>query len=457
MEDTIAAISTPYGEGGIGIIRISGEESLNILKKIFRRPGQNQKIMDHMLTYGHILDSSNDKIVDEVLAVYMKEPKTYTGEDIVEINCHGGIVPLRKTLELVYKSGARPAERGEFTQRAFLNGRLDLSQAEAVIDLIKAKADSSFDVAIKQLGGSLSDKITEIRAGLMDVLVDLTVNIDYPDEDIEILTYDKLEKSLETAQNELNKLIDSADTGRIISEGLRISIIGKPNVGKSSIMNSLLRESRAIVTDIPGTTRDIIEERMSISGIPVVLTDTAGIRETDDKIESIGIEKSKQAFNNADLVFFVLDGGRKFDSEDEEILRHIDMSKTIVILNKTDLELRIDEKYIEEITGEAKIIKTSVATGSGINEIEEAVRELVYGGKVSQSESVMVTNARHKNLLLKARKSVNIAIDMVEIKQPFELIEMEVHESFDMLGEIIGETVTDDVLNEVFSRFCLGK
>lgn len=459
MEDTIAAIATPPGEGGIGIIRISGENALDILKKIF--VPVNKQYLDkpesRKMVYGNIVDHSSEKIIDEVLCVYMKGPKTYTVEDVVEINCHGGMVPLRKTLELVLRNGARSAEPGEFTKRAFLNGRLDLSQAEAVIDLIKAKTDKTFDVAMNQLEGKFSKGIKDIRKKLVDVLVNVTVNIDYPDEDIEELTYENLENNLIDIKEDISKLIASSETGKIIQEGLKVSIIGKPNVGKSSLMNSLLNESRAIVTEIPGTTRDTIEEYLSIRGIPVLLTDTAGIRETNDIIEKIGIEKSKQSFNEADLVIFIIDGSRKLSDEDYEIIKYIDERKTIVVLNKLDLEQVISKADIEVLLPKAKIIETSMHSQQGIEKVEEEIEKMVYGGKVNQSDSIMVTNVRHKDILIKAEQSLSDAINMTLQKEALEFIEIDVNSAYESLGEIIGETVQEDIINEVFARFCLGK
>ena len=459
MDETIAAIATPPGEGGIGIIRISGEDSLDILKKIF--VPANKKYLENpesrKMVYGNIVDPSTGKIVDEVLCVYMKGPKTYTVEDVVEINCHGGMVPLRKTLELVLNYGARSAERGEFTKRAFLNGRLDLSQAEAVIDLIRAKTDKTFDVAMTQLEGVFSKNIKKIRKKLVDVLVNIAVNIDYPDEDIEELTYENLENSLDDIKKDVSKLIDSSDTGRIIQEGLKVSIIGKPNVGKSSLMNNLLNEARAIVTEIPGTTRDTIEEHLSIRGIPVILTDTAGIRETSDVIEKIGIEKSKQSFNEADLVIFIIDGSRALSEEDNEIIKYIDEKKTIVVLNKVDLESVIRKEDLRKLLPSVRIIETSMQSQQGIDAVEEEIETMVYGGKVSRNDNVMVTNARHKNILVQADKSLSDAIHMTKLKEALDFIEIDVKSAYESLGEIIGETVQDDIINEVFSRFCLGK
>lgn len=454
MEDTIAAISTAYGEGGIGIIRISGSDSLNILEKIFSHG--KSPIVDRMMTYGHIVDLNN-KIIDEVLCVYMKGPKTYTTEDIVEINCHGSIVSLRNVLELVISNGAKMAEPGEFTKRAFLNGRLDLTQAEAVIDLIKAKSDATFDVALEQLDGSFSKKIKKIRKLLLDVLVDITVNIDYPDEDIELIVYEKLDNELEKVENLIFNLLKSADTGRMIREGLKVSIIGKPNVGKSSLLNSLLKEARAIVTEIPGTTRDIIEEYISVKGIPVILTDTAGIRDTEDLIEKIGIEKSKDAFNKADLIIFMIDLSRKLDKEDYDIINLIDEKEAIILLNKADLEVKVDLNELKNLLPYAKFIETSLINDKGIEEIENAIIKLVYGGKVKQESSALITNVRHENILKEARLSISDALNMVKLGEALDFIEVDVNNCYSLLGEIIGETVKEDIINEVFSRFCLGK
>ncbi len=457
MEDTIAAVATAYGEGGIGIIRISGENSFDILKEVFDPAADNKEITSRKMTYGKIIDKDADQIIDEVLAVYMKGPKTYTAEDVVEINCHGSMVSLRKTLALVLRKGARLAEPGEFTKRAFLNGRLDLSQAEAVIDVIKAKTDKSFDVALSQLEGTLSTKISDIRAKLLDLLVDITVNIDYPDEDIEEITYENLSKNISLIGEMIEKLLATASTGRMIREGIRVAIVGKPNVGKSSLMNGLLRETRAIVTEVPGTTRDTIEEAISIRNIPVYLVDTAGIRETDDMVEKIGIEKSKEAFNNADFVIFILDGSTPLSQEDREIADYLKTRKSLVLINKTDLTQAFTHDDVKELIPDAKIIETSFIMGEGINEIEEFIEEMVYGGEIAQSESLMVNNVRHIELLNKGRDSLRDALNMTEMREALDFIEIDVKNAYEFLGEIIGETVSDDIIDEVFARFCLGK
>lgn len=478
MEDTIAAVATAYGEGGIGIIRISGENALEVLNKVFvpmkktKRKSEdgfmpeavdmtlNTPIVNRRLTYGHIVDYNTDKVIDEVLAVYMKAPYTYTTEDVVEINCHGSIVSLRKVLELVLKSGARMAEPGEFTKRAFLNGRLDLTQAEAVIDLIKAKSDKTFDVALEQLDGSLSARIREIRALLMDELVNITVNLDYPDEDIEVIVYEKLSDNLSQIGDMIQKLIDSADTGRIIKEGFKIAIVGKPNVGKSSLMNALLKETRAIVTDIPGTTRDTIVEDINIKGIPVKLIDTAGIHETEDTVEKIGIEKSKESFNQADLVVLIIDGSQGITGEDMNIIETVENRKALVLINKIDLGMVMYDSDIEKLKDKmpnAVFIKTAVKDSKGLEEIEDEIERLVYNGEIKQSGSIFVTNVRHSNLLVSAKSSLDDAINMVHLGEALEFIEIDVKRCWELLGEIIGETVGDSIIDEVFARFCLGK
>ena len=456
MDDTIAAVATAYGEGGIGIIRISGENSLDILKQVFA-PAGNGEIVSRRMTYGKVIDRDNEQIIDEVLAVYMKGPKTYTAEDVVEINCHGSIVSLRKTLALVLRKGARLAEPGEFTKRAFLNGRLDLSQAEAVIDVIKAKTDKSFDVALSQLEGGLSARVAEIRKELLDLLVDITVNIDYPDEDIEEITYDKLEKNISQIGEMIEKLLSTASSGRMIREGIRVAIVGKPNVGKSSLMNGLLRETRAIVTEIPGTTRDTIEEAISIRNIPVYLVDTAGIRETTDKVEKLGIEKSKEAFNNADFVIFILDGSEELSAEDREIAEYLEGRNCLVLINKRDLERTLDVEEVRHLLPQAEIIETALLKGEGIEEIEDSIEKLVYGGEITQHQSLMVNNVRHVELLEKGRDSMNDALSMTKRKEALDFIEIDVKSAYENLGEIIGETVSDDIIDEVFARFCLGK
>lgn len=455
-EDTIAAISTAFGEGGIGIVRMSGEEAGRIFSEIFV-PASGKEIVSRMLTYGSIKDPDTGEVIDEVLAVFMPAPHTYTTEDVVEIDCHGSVVSLRRILELCYKMGARPAERGEFTKRAFLGGRIDLSQAEAVIDVIRAKTDLGFDVAMKQLDGSFSEKIREIMNDILDILVDIAVNIDYPDEDIEVLVYEKMEKALADAKEKVDALAASQDTGRLIKEGLKVSIIGKPNVGKSSLMNALLGESRAIVTSVPGTTRDTIEESYDLRGIPLRITDTAGIRDASDEIERIGIEKSKDSFNRADLVIFMIDASRDLDEEDEEIMSVIAGKKLLILLNKQDLGTVVSREKIEKRFPGCVICETSLGHGADAGAVEDAVYEMVMQGDVKQSESLVVTNARHADLLRRASSQLGDAIAMTRLSEPLEVIEIDIDQSRQYLGEIIGEEATGDIIDEVFARFCLGK
>lgn len=454
MNDTISAISTAYGEGGIGIVRMSGSRSYEILSDIF---DNIDKVENRKLTYGHIRDPRDGRTVDEVLVAYMKAPHTYTGEDVVEINCHGSMVALRKILDVTLKEGASLAEKGEFTKRAFLNGKIDLSQAEAVIDLIKASSSSGYDVALSQLDGSFGKNISEIRQKLVDILVDITVNIDYPDEDIEEIVYENLRENIFKIKEDIDYLISTSDTGRILKDGIKIAIIGKPNVGKSSLMNRLLMENRAIVTDIPGTTRDVIQENMMIRNIPVILIDTAGIRETDDKIEKIGIEKSKETFNDADLILFLLNSGDVIADEDYNIMNRVTNKNVLVLLNKSDMDRKIETDRIKEILGDKTFLDTSMETGQGVEELKDIIEKMVYKGNLKQDNSLIVTNARHLNLLRDASAFLEDSLKSIESNQPLEFIEIDVKNTYDDLGAILGEEVGDDILNEVFSRFCLGK
>lgn len=454
MNDTISAISTAYGEGGIGIVRMSGSRSYEILSDIF---DNIDKVENRKLTYGHIRDPRDGRTVDEVLVAYMKAPHTYTGEDVVEINCHGSMVALRKILDITLKEGASLAEKGEFTKRAFLNGKINLSQAEAVIDLIKASSSSGYDVALSQLDGSFGKNISEIRQKLVDILVDITVNIDYPDEDIEEIVYENLRENIFKIKEDIDYLISTSDTGRILKDGIKIAIIGKPNVGKSSLMNRLLMENRAIVTDIPGTTRDVIQENMMIRNIPVILIDTAGIRETDDKIEKIGIEKSKETFNDADLILFLLNSGDVIADEDYNIMNRVTNKNVLVLLNKSDMDRKIETDRIKEILGDKTFLDTSMETGQGVEELKDIIEKMVYKGNLKQDNSLIVTNVRHLNLLRDASAFLEDSLKSIDSNQPLEFIEIDVKNTYDDLGAILGEEVGDDILNEVFSRFCLGK
>ncbi|MGP1544441.1 MAG: tRNA uridine-5-carboxymethylaminomethyl(34) synthesis GTPase MnmE [Candidatus Fimenecus sp.] len=454
MEETIVAIASAYGEAGIGIVRISGERALEIFEKIFRTKGN---IVDRQFNYGHIVDPLTGQVLDEVMAVYLKAPRTYTREDVVEIDCHGGIVPLKNILQLVVKMGAKIADRGEFTKRAFLNGRLDLSEAEAVIDLIKSKSEKSFELAQNQANGYLSKKIRAYRQSIMEILVDIAVNIDYPDDDIEEIAYDKLLKNLKNIMSEIVKLLESARTGKILREGLDVAIVGKPNVGKSSLLNLLSKQEKAIVTNIAGTTRDTIEANISISGIPINLIDTAGMRTTEDEIEKIGILRSKEALEKAELVILMLDASKPLETEDYDIIESLKYKETIVFFNKTDLGFSSTEDKIFKIFQKTRIIYGTVRNEKGIKHLEEQIEEVVFGGKIKVDNNDFISSVRHKDLLEKTRNALADAILATESKQALDFVEVDIKNAYDYLGEIIGENVSDDVINTVFSKFCLGK
>ena len=457
IDDTIAAIATAPGEGGIGIIRISGEKSLQVANDIFKSVS-GKKIEEYntrTLIYGHILDG--EKTIDEVLVAYMKGPNSYTTEDVIEINCHGGFISVKKILELVLSKDVRLADQGEFTKRAFLNGRIDLAQAEAIIDVINAKTEMAHTVAQSQLEGSLSKKIKDLRFGITEMLAHITVSIDFPDEDVEHITYNTLkEKSLEL-QKEINKLYDTAESGKILRDGLKTVIVGKPNVGKSSLLNAVLGENRAIVTDIPGTTRDVIEEFVNIKGIPLKIVDTAGIRETEDVVEKIGVEKSKEFFNSADLSIVVLDSSRELEIEDIEILEAVQPNKTIVLLNKTDLDQVIDIEKIKQFVDEKNIITISALQHEGIEKIHDKIEDMVFEGTVRNSSDLVVTNSRHKDALYKAKQSISDALMAIDSYMPLDFIEVDFKNIWDYLGYINGDTVTEDLLDTIFSNFCIGK
>ncbi len=470
MEDTIVAIASPAGDGGIGIVRISGEKSRDILLDIFVPASRKDKfeIEPRKLVYGNIVDPQTKETIDEVLAVYMPSPATYTREDIVEIDCHGGTIPMAKVLHLILDQGARLAEPGEFTKRAFLNGRIDLSQAEAVLDVINAKTDDSLNVAINQLQGKFSEEIATIRKKITDILVDIDVNIDYPDEDIEELTYNKLESELADVQKELESLLESAKTGKILRDGLNIAIIGKPNAGKSSLLNLLLRESRAIVTDIPGTTRDTIEEFANIMGIPVKLTDTAGIRETTDRIELIGIEKSKKSLEDADLTILMIDVSEPFDEELKNLIAEVNPKNTLLIFNKIDKDMvisKMDAEGIIQNSGNPFVehLTCSLLNKADIKKIEEAIFRMSGYDPLSldnhqrKKGSAIVTNMRHRTMIESAVKSIKDGLNGVMAALPLEIIEIDVRNAYEHLGFITGESVQEDIIEEIFSRFCLGK
>ncbi|MDU2198144.1 MAG: tRNA uridine-5-carboxymethylaminomethyl(34) synthesis GTPase MnmE, partial [Peptostreptococcaceae bacterium] len=384
-------------------------------------------------------------------------PKSYTGEDVIEINCHGGFISVKKILELILSKDVRLADAGEFTKRAFLNGRIDLSQAEAIIDVIKAKTDKAHEVAQSQLEGSLSKKIRELRFKVTEVLAHSEVSIDFAEEDVEEITYKTLRGNAEDIKREIKKLYDTSESGKILRDGLKTVIIGKPNVGKSSLLNSILGENRAIVTDIAGTTRDAIEEFVNIKGIPLKIVDTAGIRETEDIVEKIGVERSKESYNTADLVIMVLDSSRPLSQEDREILETLENKKTIVLLNKTDLPQQIDIDELSKYVDCSSIIKISALQHKGIEELQDKIEAMVYKGSVKNSSNLMITNSRHKDALLKAYESINDAIGAIDQNMPYDFIEVDFKNIWDYLGYINGDTVKEDLLDTIFANFCIGK
>ena len=452
--DTIAAISTPKGEGGIAIIRISGDKSFEILDKIFIKKNPNADLGFYKLNYGFIRDG--EKIVDEVMAVRLKAPKSYTCEDIVEINCHGGTLVSEKVLELVLRNGARHAESGEFTKRAFMNGRIDLSQAEAVMDIIQGKTEKSVSLSLDQLRGDLRDKVNEFKKALLDITAHVNVVLDYPEEGIDDPLPVELRDNLEKVYEEANRLIDSYDTGKKIKEGIKTVIVGKPNVGKSTLLNALLCEERAIVTHIAGTTRDVIEEIINIKGIPLVLVDTAGIRKTDDIVENIGVEKSKQFIEKADLVLLVLDASKELENEDIEVINQIkeNKKKVIVLLNKIDLNKKINlEGYNLE-----NIVEISAKDNIGIEDMQEKIYSYIVEEDVeNSSEKLIITNIRHKTALEKTKDAIRNIFETIDMGLPMDLISVDLKEALDSLSEITGEISSEDILDHVFGNFCVGK
>lgn len=450
---TVAAIATPKGEGGIGIIRISGDKSFDILDKIFKLNKGNE-IGNYRLRYGYIHD--NDKIIDEAMVVRMKAPRSYTAEDVVEINCHGGYLITQRVLELVLKNGAILAPRGEFTKRAFINGRIDLSQAEAVIDIIDGKSEKSLDISIKNLRGDLRDMIQDFKKTLLDITAHVNVVLDYPEEGIDDPIPDNLLIDLKNVYNKANKLIASYDKGKLIKNGIKTAIVGKPNVGKSTLLNSLLREERAIVTNIAGTTRDTIEETINIKGIPLILVDTAGIRKTDDVVESIGVKKSKEIIEKADLVLMILDSSEEFSKEDKEIIDFIknNNKKVIYLLNKIDLNRKINISYIQN----DNIIEISAMNNIGIEDMEENLYKFITENEVNDTgEKHILTNIRHKTALEKTKYAIENIFNTIEIGLPLDLISVDLKEALDSLSEITGEITSEDILDHIFGNFCVGK
>lgn len=457
ITDTIAAISSAAGNSGIGIIRVSGDEAIEVVDKIFRPANKNKKLANvesHTVHYGHIMDG--DKTLDQVLVIVMKNPHSYTGEDTVEIDCHGGMLILKKVLDLVLKNGARTAEPGEFTKRAFLNGRIDLSQAEAVMDLINSKNDFALNSSIEQLKGGVSDAIKDIRKDIIYHIAFIESALDDP-EHISLDGYDEeITKMLNENINKISKLVNSFDNGRIMKEGIKTVILGKPNAGKSSLLNLMLGEDRAIVTDIEGTTRDTLEENINFNGLSLKIIDTAGIRDTEDLVERIGVNKAKEIAKEGDLIIYVVDGSRELDDNDREIIKLINNKQAIILVNKSDMDTVIN---IDELKKDSNrdVILFSAKNGEGMDQLEEEIRNMFYSGKVTYNDQVYITNARHKEALENALESLKQVKNSVDAGMPEDFYSIDLMDAYTDLGLIIGESVEDDLVNEIFSKFCMGK
>ena len=458
--DTIAAISTPMGEGAIAIVRLSGDEAVAIADKIFHSPS-GKKLVDqpsHTIHYGHLKEVDTGEIVEEVMLSLMKGPKTFTREDVVEINCHGGLVTVNRVLQLVLRNGARMAEPGEFTKRAFLNGRIDLSQAEAVMDLIRAKTDRAMNVALGQMDGKLSRLVKSLRQKILEVLAQVEVNIDYPEyDDVEEMTSKLMQEKAAEVKKQVEVILETAQQGKILRDGLATAIIGRPNVGKSSLLNAFARSEKAIVTDIAGTTRDVIEEFVNVKGVPLKLIDTAGIRETEDVVEAIGVTRSKKAIEEAELVLLVFDQSQKLTDEDFEMMDLTENKERIIILNKMDLvqELNVD-KLLEKVDPKS-VISVSVATNTGINDVEQAIVDLFFQGKTGEKDATYISNIRHISLLEQAVDALQEVINGIEFGMPVDLVQIDLTRAWDALGEVTGESVQDELITQLFSQFCLGK
>ncbi|MHA6488542.1 tRNA uridine-5-carboxymethylaminomethyl(34) synthesis GTPase MnmE [Bacillus cabrialesii] len=458
--DTIAAISTPMGEGAIAIVRLSGPEAIQIADKMYKGPkGKTlSSVESHTIHYGHIVDRPSDRVVEEVMVSVLKAPRTFTREDVIEINCHGGIVTVNQVLQLALREGARLAEPGEFTKRAFLNGRIDLSQAEAVMDLIRAKTDRAMNVAMNQMEGRLSALVRRLRSEILETLAHVEVNIDYPEyDDVEEMTHQLLVEKATAVKKEIEALLRTSEQGKILREGLSTVIIGRPNVGKSSLLNSLVHEAKAIVTDIPGTTRDVIEEYVNVRGVPLRLVDTAGIRETEDIVERIGVERSRQVLKEADLILLVLNYSEELSEEDVKLFEAIEGMDVIVIMNKTDLKAKIDIERVRELANGRPVVTTSLLKEEGINDLEEAIQSLFYTGAIESGDLTYVSNTRHISILQQAKSAIEDALSGIEQDVPIDMVQIDLTRCWELLGEIIGDAVHESLIDQLFSQFCLGK
>jgi tRNA modification GTPase len=460
-DDTIAAISTPLGEGGIGIVRLSGKDSVEIAEKIFSSPKKKslKNMESYRIIHGHIHDPFTGQKIDEVLVTLMKSPYSYTKEDVVEINCHGGMITLRKTLELVLRQGARLADPGEFTRRAFLNGRIDLSQAEAVLDLIRSRTDESRRIALEQLQGGLSEKITALRDRIMEICVNVEAYIDFPEDEIETASKQDLSASMKNISRDIETLLKTYDEARFFREGLSTAIVGRPNVGKSSLLNALLKKDRAIVTEVPGTTRDVIEEYLNINGLPLRIMDTAGIRNVEDIAEREGVKRSLKSIENVDLVIAIFDRSEPLKTEDFEVIEKINNKNAIIVLNKCDLPAAIQQNSLTSfiLHPSSFILNISATRGDGLEELKDAIFNSCLKDWKEEREGVVVTNLRHKTSIENALASLDRSVKALTDNQPIEIIALELRDSLDKLGEIVGAVTTEDILNRIFNDFCIGK
>lgn len=456
--DTITSISTPMGEGAIGIVRLSGPQAIEIGDTLYKGKKKLSEVDTHTINYGHIIDPETNETVEEVMISVLRAPKTFTREDIIEINCHGGILTINRILELTMTYGARMAEPGEYTKRAFLNGRIDLSQAEAVMDFIRSKTDRASKVAMNQIEGRLSDLIKKQRQSILEILAQVEVNIDYPEyDDVEDATTEFLLEQSKNIKEEINRLLETGTQGKIMREGLSTVIVGRPNVGKSSMLNNLIQDNKAIVTEVAGTTRDVLEEYVNVRGVPLRLVDTAGIRDTEDIVEKIGVERSRKALSEADLILFVLNNNEPLTEDDQTLYEVVKNEDVIVIINKTDLEPRLDINEVKEMIGDMPLIQTSMLKQEGIDELEIQIRDLFFGGEVQNQDMTYVSNSRHISLLKQARHSIQDAIVAAESGVPMDMVQIDLTRTWEILGEIIGESASDELIDQLFSQFCLGK
>ena len=456
--DTITSISTPMGEGAIVIVRLSGPQAIEIGDILYKGKKKLSEVETHTINYGHIIDPETNETVEEVMVSVLRAPKTFTREDIIEINCHGGILTINRILELTMTYGARMAEPGEYTKRAFLNGRIDLSQAEAVMDFIRSKTDRASKVAMNQIEGRLSDLIKKQRQSILEILAQVEVNIDYPEyDDVEDATTDFLLEQSKRIKEEINQLLETGAQGKIMREGLSTVIVGRPNVGKSSMLNNLIQDNKAIVTEVAGTTRDVLEEYVNVRGVPLRLVDTAGIRDTEDIVEKIGVERSRKALSEADLILFVLNNNEPLTEDDQTLFEVIKNEDVIVIINKTDLEQRLDVSELREMIGDMPLIQTSMLKQEGIDELEIQIKDLFFGGEVQNQDMTYVSNSRHISLLKQARQSIQDAIDAAESGIPMDMVQIDLTRTWEILGEILGESASDELIDQLFSQFCLGK